>query len=138
MQTVQKTIRLHRTQSNFCKSNSLYRAFIGGRGSGKTYVGALDLIRRAKRGRTYLVASPTGVLLQDTTLPTFKALAQDLGVWGSVKLTPWPNVELTTGATIRFRTAEDPDKMRGPNISGCWLDEGSLMHENAFLVVIAS
>lgn len=100
-------------------------------------MGAYDLIRRARRGRTYLVGSPTGVLLQDTTYPTFKALAEELGVWGKVKLTPYPNVSLTTGATIRFRTAEDPEKMRGPNLSGIWLDEASLMHVEAFKISIA-
>jgi predicted phage terminase large subunit-like protein len=78
------------------------------------------------------------VLMQDTTYPTFKALAQDLGVWGGVKLTPYPTAELTTGATIRFRTADDPEKLRGPNLSGTWLDEASLMAEDAFKIAIAA
>lgn len=133
-----KVIRLHRAQQEFCRSRSLYRGFVGGRGSGKSWAGAYDLIRRARRGRTYLVGSPTSVLMQDTTFPTFKKLAQDLGVWGSVKLSPYPNVSLTTGATVRFRTAEDPEKMRGPNLSGVWLDEGSLMAKGAYDVCIAA
>lgn len=85
-----------------------------------------------------MVGSPTGVLMQDTTYPTFKALAQEYGYWKSVKLSPYPNVTLQTGATIRFRTAEDPERMRGPNLSGVWLDEASLMPEAAFTVCIAS
>lgn len=98
------------------------------------------MLARARRGRTYLIGSPTSVLMQDTTFPTFKALAQDLGVWNSdaVKLTPYPTVELTTGATARFRTADDPEKLRGPNLSGVWLDEASLMEHEAFLISIAS
>jgi predicted phage terminase large subunit-like protein len=47
-------------------------------------------------------------------------------------------VLLSTGATIRFRTAEDPDRMRGPNLSGVWLDEASLMDQDAYSIVIGS
>jgi hypothetical protein len=132
-----QTIRLHRAQAKFRRSKATYRGFVGGRSAGKSWVGAYDLIRRAKRGRTYLVASPTGVLLGDTTFPTFKQIAQELGVWGGVKLTPYPNAYLTTGATIRFRTAEDPERLRGPNLSGAWLDEGSLMAKAVFDITIA-
>jgi hypothetical protein len=135
---LRRKVRLHRIQHEFRHNRALYRGFVGGRGSGKSWVGAYDLIRRAKRGRTYLVASPTGVLMGDTTYPTFKAIAEDLGVWGEVKLTPYPNATLTTGATIRFRTADSPDRMRGPNLSGAWLDEASLMSEDAYRVAIAS
>lgn len=135
---VVRQVHLHRAQADFRKSTALYRGFVGGRGAGKSWVGAYDLIRRAKRGRTYLVGSPTGVLLGDTTFPTFKAIAQDLGVWGSVKLMPYPTAQLSTGASVRFRTAEDPEKMRGPNLSGVWLDEASLMHEDAYSISIAS
>jgi len=136
--TVRRTIRLHRSQAEFRRSPALYRGYVGGRGSGKTWVGAYDLLRRARRNRTYLIASPTGVIMGDTTFPTFKARAQELGVWGSVRLSPYPTVELTTGATVRFRTAEDPDRMRGPNLSGVWLDEASLMPEEAYTISIAA
>lgn len=131
-------MRLHRMQQKFRQSDAIYRGFVGGRGAGKTYIGAYDMIRRARNGRTYLVASPTSVLMQDTTFPTFKQIAKEMGRLGAVKLTPYPNVELTTGATVRFRTAEDPEKMRGPNLSGVWLDEASLMPMDAFLIPIAA
>jgi len=133
-------VKLHKAQSDFRHSPALYRGFVGGRGSGKTWVGAYDLIRRAKRGRTYLVGSPTGVVMGDTTYPTFKARAVEMGVWDAsrVRVSPYPTVELTTGATVRFRTAEDPERMRGPNLSGVWLDEASLMHQDAFTISIAA
>lgn len=111
---------------------------MSGRGGGKSWAGAYDLIRRAKRGRTYLVGSPTGVLMGDTTFPTFKKIAEDLRVWRGAKKTPYPTVEISPGATIRFRTAEDPEKMRGPNLSGIWLDEASLMDDDAYKICIAS
>lgn len=106
--------------------------------SGKTRAGATDLLLRSKPNRTYLVASPTGIMLSDTTLPMFRTVAQEFGLWGSLKLTPYPNVMLTTGAVVRFRTADNPERMRGPNLSGAWLDEASLMHSLAYDICLAS
>jgi phage terminase large subunit-like protein len=59
-------------------------------------------------------------------------------VWvpGSVRLTPYPTAHLSIGAEVRFRTAEDPEKLRGPDLSGVWLDEASLMTQAAFDVAI--
>lgn len=133
-------IPLHKAQLAFRNSKALYRGFVAGRGAGKSYVGAYDMIRRAKPGRHYLIGSPTGVMMADTTFPTFKAIAQALHVWNpkAVRLSPYPTVRLTTGAEIRFRTAENPDRMRGPNLSGVWLDEGSQMVEAAFDINIAA
>ncbi len=134
-------VEMHPAQAEYCDSQALYRGFVGGRGAGKTWVGAHDLLSRAgcleSAGHTYLVASPTGVLMGDTTFPTFKAMAQEMGLWADCKLTPYPVVTLTNGATVRFRTAEDPEKLRGPNLSGVWLDEASLMFEDAYLIAIA-
>lgn len=137
---VECRLRLHRGQSRFCNARTLYRGFVGGRGAGKTYVGALDLIRRSKRGRTYLIASPTGILMNDTTFPTFRAIAREHGFWyqAGVRLTPYPTVELANGARVRFRTAEDPERMRGPNLSGVWLDEASLMEREAYTICLAT
>jgi len=138
--TKRKIFRLHRVQADFCHSPIAYRAFLGGRGSGKTTAGAYDLIRRARRGRTYLVAAPTSVMLHDAAFSVFRAMARDFGIWdpSRVRLSPYPTVELTTGATIRFRTADDPEKLRGPSLSGAWMDEASLMPHEAYLIVLAA
>lgn len=140
METIRRRVRLHPRQAEFRRSPALYRGFVGGRGAGKSWVGAYDLIRRSRPGRTYMVGSPTAVMMTDTTFPTFKAIATDLGVWDDarVRLTPYPTARLTTGASVRFRTAEDPERMRGPNLSGVWLDEASLMPEEAYTVAIAA
>lgn len=130
------TIRLHQAQADFAKSKALFRGFVGGRGSGKSWAGAYDLIRRAKPGRLYMVASPTYTVLQDTTWRTFHSIARQLQCLESSTKTP-PYVKLTTGAEILFRSAEDPEKLRGPNLSGLWLDEASLMAQEAYEIGIA-
>jgi phage terminase large subunit-like protein len=141
LEGVVKYIPLSPIQAAFRDSPALYRAFVGGRGAGKSRVGAYDLIRKAEPGRKYLVGSPTGILMGDTTYPTFKETAEALGVWHGVKLSPYPTAKIRVKggtAEIRFRTAEDPEKMRGPNLAGCWLDEASLMHEDAYKINIAA
>jgi len=70
--------------------------------------------------------------------PTADFLHLKLEIWDDdkVKLSPYPTATLTTGATIRFRSADKPDTLRGPNLSGVWLDEGSLMDKDVFPIVI--
>jgi phage terminase large subunit-like protein len=138
-ETVNQAVRLHPAQLAFRRSRALYRAFCGGRGAGKSWVGAFDLLRRMRPGRSYLIGSPTGVLMKDTTYPTFRKLAKDFDIWGGVTLSPYPTATIILdggAAEVRFRTAEDPERMRGPNLSAAWLDEASLMHEDAFKVAI--
>lgn len=136
MPILTKTFPLHRVQHQFRHSTALYRAFVGGRGSGKSYVACYDLIRRAKRGRTYLLAAPTYPMLADSEFRTFTRIARDLGVLGEVRKSP-PSVQLTTGADILFRSADNPERLRGPNISGAVLMEASLMSRDAYDIVIA-
>lgn len=131
------TVRLHRTQADFHHCPSLYRGFVGGRGSGKSWAISYDLIRRARKGRLYMMVSPTYTILRDTDLRAFSALARELGALGEVKASP-PEVRLTTGAEVLFRSADDPDRLRGPNLSGVALNEASLMHQDAYDISIAS
>ena len=133
-----KRIRVHPAQQAFLRSDALFRAFCGGIGSGKTWAGAYDLIRRAKPGRLYLIIAPTYNMLADATFRSFLALAEDLGIVdpGAVRRSAPPSIRLRTGAEVLFRSADEPDRLRGPNLSGIWLDEASLMPEDAFTVAI--
>src|SRR5262245_44564014 len=42
----------------------------------------------------------------------------------------------SSGAEVLFRSADDPEHLRGPNLSGCALDEASLMDRSAYDVMI--
>src|SRR5215472_9230535 len=94
-----RTIRLHRAQQAFLRSEALFRAFCGGIGSGKSWAGSYDLIRRARPGRLYLVMAPTYSMLSDATFRSFLAVAQELGVLapGEVKKSAPPSARLRTG-----------------------------------------
>jgi predicted phage terminase large subunit-like protein len=129
---------LHPAQQAFLHSDALFRAFCGGIGSGKTWAGSYDLIRRAKPGRLYLVIAPTYAMLSDATFRSFLGLAKELGVMepGEVKRSAPPSIPLRTGAEVLFRSADEPDRLRGPNLSGIWMDEASPMNVDAFTVSI--
>ena len=75
-----KVIKLHRVQSKFKRSRSRLRAFVGGIGTGKSWIGAYDLVTRAKPGRLYMVVAPTFPMLRDAAWRAVKAIAEELGL----------------------------------------------------------
>jgi predicted phage terminase large subunit-like protein len=111
---------------------------VGGIGSGKSWAGSYDLVKRAKAGRLYMVLAPTYAMLSDATFRSFLSVADDLGIIdpSEVKRSAPPSIRLRTGAEVLFRSADDPDRLRGPNLSGVWMDEASLMPLEAFSVSI--
>jgi phage terminase large subunit-like protein len=135
---VNKTIKVYGKQMQFLESKALWRAFVGGIGSGKSWIGALDMIRRAKPDRLYLVTAPTYPMLSDASFRSFATVAQELEVVaaGDVKVSPPQSIKLITGAEILFRSTDNPEMLRGPNLSGVWMDEASLSKREAFDILI--
>jgi predicted phage terminase large subunit-like protein len=86
----------------------------------------------------YLVCAPTYSMLSDATFRMFLSLAEALGIIdpGDVKRSAPPSMRLRTGAEVLFRSTDEPDRLRGPNLSGVWMDEASLMPLDAFTVLI--
>lgn len=133
------TIDLHPVQHAFLRSEARYRGLSGGRGSGKTFAGALDLLLRAMAGgeRLYAVYAPTYPMLHDSAWRTLITLGQRLRCLRSVNRSDM-RLLLGNGAEIICRSVDDPERARGPNLSGAWLDEASLMKPDAYPIVIAS
>ena len=134
MQVVDTVVHLLPAQKAFRRSDAPYRGFVGGIGAGKSWVGALDLIRRAQPGRLYMVIAPTYPMLKDASLRTFVALLQQFKLRHEINRS-----EMTVtfaGREVLFRSADNPDRLRGPNISGIWMDEASQVSREAFDVAI--
>lgn len=94
------------------------------------------MIMRAKADRLYMVVSPTYPMLSDSTLRSFLAVADELGVVKSKKMSAPMSVTLTTDAEIIFRSGDDPDRLRGPNLSGAWVDEASITDKAVYDLLI--
>jgi phage terminase large subunit-like protein len=93
-------------------------------------------LARAKPGRLYLVVVPTYDTAAKATFRTLTRLARQLGLMtGSAKSTR-AGLQLVNTAEILFGSADNPDSLRGPDLSGAWLDEGSLMVQEAYDVVL--
>jgi predicted phage terminase large subunit-like protein len=75
-------------------------------------------------------------MLKDATFRTFGEQARTLGVLSDV-LHGDLRVVLWNGAEILFRSADNPERLRGPNLSGVWLDEASLIDRAAYDIVLA-
>lgn len=139
VQVVQRTFKLHKVQYDFHHCNELYRAFMGGIGSGKSWIGAYDLLKRAMRpemaDRMFMVVAPTHILMKDASMRTLIQLADDMGIIKE-RLKQPPELILNNGAKIIFRSGEDPERLRGPNITGIWLDEASIMSKDVYDISI--
>jgi hypothetical protein len=135
-------IPVHPVQLAFIESNAIFRGFVGGRGSGKTFILIYDLMRRAIPGRHYIVASPTFPRVKDTTVPMFHALCEMTQRKYSIRETDyrgWFETDHGGKANIVFRGGgqTDPDSFRGPNLTHAAIDEGSLTLRDSLLVLIA-
>lgn len=129
-------VDLHPTQAAFRESQALYRGFVGGRGAGKSYIGAYDLLRRTEPGRLYMVVAPTYTMLKDASARTFYALGEQLHFIAKVNRADM-RATLGNGAEVIFRSGDEPDRLRGPNLSGLWLDEAGLMERGVYEIGIA-
>ncbi len=136
MATESVEIGLYQVQADFLNSQAVFRGFVGGRGAGKSFVGSYDLLRRAKPNRLYMIVAPTYKLLKDASFRSFADHARKLRFLKKLNLADL-RATLGNGAEIVFRSAENPDSLRGPNLSGCWMDEASYCAQAAYDVVIA-
>lgn len=128
----------HRTQTapqrRFWLSPVKYRCFVGGVGSGKTRAGCVEVLRMPA-GSTGMVLAPTYPMLRDATLRTFLSLVERAGILDSYNKAEMV-VTLTDGKTVLFRSADNPDRLRGPNLGWFWLDEAALMNHEAWLIML--
>jgi len=121
-------------QMEFWASDARYRAFVGGIGSGKTFAGCVEVLRQKPKTRGAIIA-PTYRMLQDATLQTFLEMARKADI-----IREWRRSDmimtLENGTEILFRSADEPDKLRGPNLGWFWLDEAAMMPELVFDLMI--
>jgi len=133
---------ISKVQADFLASNEPITAMVCGRGGGKTFIGSYRIITRAKNGDQWMAVSPDAGVSLETTVPTFIENCEKLNCLNRSVMSPYPRIwwETLDGgeAQIVFRSAEKPDKLRGPNKSGLWLDEASYQPIDAMRIARAT
>ena len=74
-------LRTSPKQQVFIDCTKKIRGLTGGRGSGKSRAGAIDMVLKTKPRCLYMVIAPTYGMLADSTLRTFIEVAQQVGLW---------------------------------------------------------
>jgi len=115
-------------------SDAKFRLFVGGVGSGKTRAGIVECFRQEPQSNGMVVA-PTYTMLRDATLRTFLELAEEANILQSFKEGTMI-AKLHGNRTVLFRSADDPNKLRGPNIGWFMMDEAALLDEIVWNIMI--
>ncbi len=143
METVQAIpVGVYEKQVLFLKNKAFTRGFVGGRGCGKSYIGAYDLIKRAKKGRHYVVVAPTHSVLRDASFQSLIDVATTVQRLKSIRTSPELSMKIYTEdggvADVITRSGERPELLKGPNLSGAWIDEAAEQKKDVYLYVLAT
>lgn len=129
------TLSLFPRQMRFVQDGARYPAAIGGIGSGKTFVGAAKTVSRLARKEFGLICAPTYKMLRDATQRTLFDMMKDLGVEYQHHKGDNHVTIPSTGHEIIFRSLDDPDNLRGPNVAYTWVDEAAYISAEAWRIV---
>lgn len=119
-------------QYRFLKAQDRILLLQGGIGSGKTLAGCLKVLTMPS-GTVGTILAPTYPMLRDSTFRTFKQFFRPL-IRSHNKNDN--HTILTNGTEILWRSASDPDSLRGPNLNWSWLDEAAMMSRDAYNVML--
>ena len=128
------SIELYPAQDDFVACRQRFTAMIGGIGSGKSYAGNVKAFLRASERKTLgMVTAPTYRMLQDATLRTFMDVTRGfVRTWSKSDMT----ATLVNGSEVLFRSADNPETLRGPNLFWWFGDEASLYDKSVWLIMI--
>ncbi|MGJ3241179.1 MAG: phage terminase large subunit [Anaerolineae bacterium] len=134
-------------QNQFLTSNSHFAAFIAGIGSGKTTTGTHRGVRAAfgqvgttpiTTPNTGMVCAPTYDMINLIVVPSYyEVLGGTLDEGGLIA--DYNKSEkvmtLVNGSKIVFRSTDNPERLRGPNLSWIHMDEAALMSQNVWQIL---
>lgn len=132
----QTDVLLFPRQWQFVTDSARFPGYVGGIGSGKTFAGAVKAITRLDRPGLGMVAAPTYSMLRDATQRTLLGQMAELGIGYEFRKGENAVTVPASGHEIIFRSLDDPEKVRGPNLDWAWIDEASLIPRMAWSIVI--
>ena len=131
---LKRKLILHPKQMEFLTNDLLFRLFVGGRFAGKTFSGAQAAIEEAGKRRCWgMCVAPTYKSLRDYVIRSF--LEQAGGIVANYNKSLY-EADLINGSKVLFRSADDPNSLRGPDLSWVWLDEARDMEVKVWKVCL--
>ncbi len=129
----QPVTKMFGKQGWFVKSRCPHVLASGGRGGGKTRGGALKALLKALEcpGSEGMIAGPNYPSMRKSTMPMVESIFPEHMVekyWNEQDKT----MRLHNGSIIYLASCDDPDSLRGPNLTWYWLDEGAQVPRYAF------
>ena len=122
-----------RPQLEFWNNTAKYRAFIGGIGSGKTKAGSIECLRQPS-GSIGCVLAPTYGMLKISTYEEIVTTAENAGIVKELHKADM-RLDLLNGSRIYFRTADNPERLRGVNLGWFWLEAAGMMSEDVWYIM---
>ena len=129
---MERRIKLYPAQHDFLLDGARFTAFVGGIGSGKTYAGCVKALQNCTSDGLGLIVAPTYPMLRDATLRTF----QDVADGAILDFHKGEMRAIVGNAEVLFRSADDPERLRGPNLSWAYIDEAALCHKMTWPIII--
>lgn len=135
-------LQLYEQQADFVYHRARNLGFVAGIGSGKSMAGSVRALlaglgeigdERVPTPNVGVITAPTFPMLRDATLRTFNDVA---GPFIKRFHKSEMIAELKNGSEVFFRSASDPDKLRGPNILWWFGDEAALYGHNVWKIMI--
>ena len=147
MKTLDITYQPLPKQHEFLASNAHFAAFIAGIGSGKTTTGTHRGVRAAfgqigteiiPTPNTGMVCAPTYDMINLIVVPSYYEVLGGTVDEGGL-IADYNKSEkvmtLVNGSKIVFRSTDNPERLRGPNLSWIHMDEAALMSEDVWKIL---
>lgn len=114
-------------------------AFVAGFGAGKTFAGCYKGLGLAcaNPNTAGMMVSPTFPMLRDTTRRTFLQILEQENISFDFKATENKITIIEPNSEVWFRSADDPDRLKGSNLAWCGLDEAAQMEEEAYIIALS-
>lgn len=130
------SIELSRAQNNFLNATTRGRMYLGSIGSGKTRIMCYCALIDALQGKHCCIVSFSYRNLKDVVIPTMLDIirAAELERLCSYKMAD--NIVKVGLNKILFRTADNPDRLRGLNLHTFYMEEARELTRDTFDIMI--
>jgi len=123
------------SQKRFHALKTRFKGFSGPVGSGKSAAFANEILIACIKnpGRTGYVCAPTYPMLQTITIPVLRQVLEDSQLPHTYLKGDKKLFLIDTRSEIVFRTMEDPERLRGPNLAWFGVDELTYCSKDSWL-----